>query len=237
MTDVLAADDLAVVQAAPAAPGKAFRRDRREQLLFREAVIAAARDLFLQEGADGLSMRRIAASVGTAPMTLYRYFPSKQHLLRHIWNDLLDASLAVCQRAAAEQSQPLARPGAFAGQLIAHWAAQPGNYLLVFTAGSSGAVGSRAHVDDLPAIQRHVDALQVLLDDCVQPLAWPVAERRRLVEWVICQCFGYLHPMVYLANFDWRDPDMLRRELVTCIDEHVRVAAAALRQQTGDAMR
>lgn len=40
--------------AAGTVPAKPQRRDRREQLLFREAVIAAARDLFVQEGAEGL---------------------------------------------------------------------------------------------------------------------------------------------------------------------------------------
>lgn len=217
--------------AAGAAPAKSQRRDRREQLLFREAVIAAARDLFVQEGAEGLSMRRIAACVGTAPMTLYRYFPSKQHLMRHIWDDLLTTSLRACSQGAHAQPEPLRRPGAFAGAFIAHWAAQPGNYLLVFTAGhQSGLItgAGQQPFEQLPAVQRHVDALQALLDASIHPLVWPVAERRRLVEWVICQCFGYLHPMVTLAHFDWRDPELLRQELVAGIDEHVRVAVAAL---------
>jgi len=223
MTDVMAQ-----LTEGAAAPVKSQRRDRREQLLFREAVIAAARDLFVQEGAEGLSMRRIAASVGTAPMTLYRYFPSKQHLMRHIWDDLLAASLDACSRGADAQPQLLHKPGAFAGAFMSHWAQQPGNYLLVFTAGQGGLVAAAGMrpVEQLPAVQRHVDALQALLDACIHPLAWPVAERRRLVEWIICQCFGYLHPMVTLAQLDWRDPDLLCRELVAGIDEHVRVAVS-----------
>lgn len=214
-----------------AAQSKSQRRDRREQLLFRQAVIEAARELFLQDGAEGLSMRRIAASVGTAPMTLYRYFPSKQHLLRHIWDDLLDASLQACSHGAEAQPQVLRRPGAFAGAFIAHWAAQPGNYLLVFTGGQGGALAGDgpASFAQSPAVQRHVDLLLVLLDACVFPRAWPVAERRRLVEWVICQCFGYLHPMVALTQLEWRDPELLRQELVAGIDEHVRVAAGMLK--------
>ena len=46
----------------------------------RSVILAHARDLFLQEGAQNVSLRRIAKAVGVTPMALYRHFESKEDL-------------------------------------------------------------------------------------------------------------------------------------------------------------
>ena len=47
----------------------------------REAVFAAALDIIDRDGADALSMRRLARSLGRDPMILYRHAPGKAAVL------------------------------------------------------------------------------------------------------------------------------------------------------------
>ena len=47
----------------------------------REAVLAAALEIIDRDGADALSMRRLARALGRDPMILYRHAPSKAALL------------------------------------------------------------------------------------------------------------------------------------------------------------
>jgi AcrR family transcriptional regulator len=47
----------------------------------RDVVLAAALDLIDREGADALSMRRLAQALGRDPMILYRHAPNKAALL------------------------------------------------------------------------------------------------------------------------------------------------------------
>src|SRR5580693_3909343 len=47
----------------------------------REALLTAALDIIDRDGADGLSMRRLARAVGRDPMILYRHAPNKAALL------------------------------------------------------------------------------------------------------------------------------------------------------------
>ena len=47
-------------------------------------IIAAARDIFLAEGYDGMTMDSVAAKCGMSKKTLYRLFSSKQALLTEI---------------------------------------------------------------------------------------------------------------------------------------------------------
>jgi AcrR family transcriptional regulator len=63
--------------------GVAERREReREQL--RAQIIDAARDLLLERGVDGLSMRAIAERIEYSPATIYLYFRDKEELVREI---------------------------------------------------------------------------------------------------------------------------------------------------------
>jgi AcrR family transcriptional regulator len=47
----------------------------------RDVILAAALDLIDREGADALSMRRLAQALGRDPMILYRHAPNKAALL------------------------------------------------------------------------------------------------------------------------------------------------------------
>ena len=53
----------------------------RNQAARRERVIAAANDLASEGGYEAVQMRDVAAQADVALGTLYRYFPSKDHLL------------------------------------------------------------------------------------------------------------------------------------------------------------
>jgi AcrR family transcriptional regulator len=68
-------------------------------------IFLAARDLFDQGGADGISMRRIADKVGITPMAIYRHYPDKDALLNAL---MLDGFAAWEARVKAlDAAQPL----------------------------------------------------------------------------------------------------------------------------------
>jgi AcrR family transcriptional regulator len=52
--------------------------------LSRERIITAAMDMIEREGADAVSMRRIAAQLGCGVMSLYNHVPSKAALLDEV---------------------------------------------------------------------------------------------------------------------------------------------------------
>ena len=50
----------------------------------KEKILRKARDLFLEQGAPGLSMRKIAKEVGLTPMAIYRHFANKEDLQKEL---------------------------------------------------------------------------------------------------------------------------------------------------------
>jgi TetR/AcrR family tetracycline transcriptional repressor len=57
--------------------------------LTREVVVAEARRIGAAEGADGLTMRRLADALGVTPNTLYTYFPDKASILDAVLDDIV----------------------------------------------------------------------------------------------------------------------------------------------------
>ena len=65
-------------QAGPTASDTAASEDGK---ITRDVILAAALEIIDADGADGLSMRRLARALGRDPMILYRHAPNKAALL------------------------------------------------------------------------------------------------------------------------------------------------------------
>lgn len=59
--------------------GIAERKDR-EKLETREKILDAARELFVNEGYEGVSMRKVAQKIEYSPTAIYVYFQDKEQL-------------------------------------------------------------------------------------------------------------------------------------------------------------
>ena len=55
-------------------------RQERERLQTRQAILSAARDLFVTEGYRNVSMRKIAERIEYSAAAIYSYFPSKDDI-------------------------------------------------------------------------------------------------------------------------------------------------------------
>ncbi len=55
-------------------------RQERERTAVRQAILSAARDLFVTEGYRHVSMRKVAERIEYSPAAIYSYFPSKDDI-------------------------------------------------------------------------------------------------------------------------------------------------------------
>lgn len=74
----------------PSSPPEAKRSTPGpSRLLTEEQILRTALDVLRRDGVEGLSQRRLAGELGVTPMTLYRYYPSKDALLDAIADQAL----------------------------------------------------------------------------------------------------------------------------------------------------
>jgi AcrR family transcriptional regulator len=62
-------------------------RRLREKVALREEILEAARELFVKEGYESVSMRRIAQEIEYSPTTIYLYFRDKQDLIHQLCDE------------------------------------------------------------------------------------------------------------------------------------------------------
>ena len=74
----------------------------------REAIIAAARDLFIERGYDGVSMDAVVQQVGGSKASIYSYFGNKEGLFKAIIEDSCQKLLEPLQSAEVMNLTPRA---------------------------------------------------------------------------------------------------------------------------------
>ena len=70
------------------------RKPRGQGASRRGEILASAKRLFLQDGIQHATIRRIAADVGVSSTALYVYFPDKTAILDAIAEGMFEALLA-----------------------------------------------------------------------------------------------------------------------------------------------
>jgi len=103
----------------------------------RARIFLAARELFDQGGADGVSMRRIADKAGITPMAIYRHFPDKDALLNALMLDGLAAWEARVEM--LSQTEPLAWLEALGQAFLDFALTEPRRYEAAFLLKASAA--------------------------------------------------------------------------------------------------
>ncbi len=71
-----------------------------------EEITATARRLLVEQGAEAASLRAIAREMGMTAPGLYRYYDSREELIRHVCADIFRELAADIRRAIAEAARP-----------------------------------------------------------------------------------------------------------------------------------
>ena len=85
-----------------------LERRERERTELREKILDAARELFITDGYEGVSMRKVAEKIEYSPTAIYVYFQDKEDLFHELCHEDFARLAEVFQRA-AQISDPLAR--------------------------------------------------------------------------------------------------------------------------------
>lgn len=107
-----------------------LREQARAQV--RQAILDAARVLFAKEGYAGLSMRRLAESIGYTSRTIYLYFADKDDLLSELIEEDVGRLADRLETVAAEYPDPGERLEAVALAYVAFGLENPHAYEAAF---------------------------------------------------------------------------------------------------------
>ncbi|MEZ7198462.1 TetR/AcrR family transcriptional regulator [Pseudodesulfovibrio karagichevae] len=109
------------------------KRRERDREKMRRRILDAARQLFVREGFDNVSMRRIASRIEYSPAALYRYFRNKREILSALREEGFARFVERQQRSRKRFPDPVERLRDGARGYIGFALAEPDHYHLMFS--------------------------------------------------------------------------------------------------------
>jgi AcrR family transcriptional regulator len=207
-------------------PDVRYRRTRAEQVALHAQIIQIAQSLFDEGGLEAVSMRRIAQRANISAMGLYRYFPSKSHLMRHIWDDILQMANARATRDLSARADAQQNLRAYLDGFLQYWLDNRGHWRVVSSISDAlfeAPVGGNAPALR-PTPQQVLDTLYGLLEGCAtwrrESSAW-----QALVEMLFCKALGFLQAVIGVVAYPWPDVPALKQRVVEDILASVTAAA------------
>ncbi len=106
-------------------------RREREKSETRDKILDAARELFVTEGFEGVSMRKVAEKIEYSPTAIYVHFADKQELFRELCHQDY-ARLAEVFQSSAISTNPVERLKQIGGIYIEFGTRYPNHYKFMF---------------------------------------------------------------------------------------------------------
>jgi AcrR family transcriptional regulator len=188
----------------------------------RHAILAAAKEIFLAEGYEATTMRRIADALGVTPTTLYLHFPDKAALLTEICNDSfaqLAAEFARPEIVQAPAPEALRRLlDVYVGFGLAH----PREYRLLFMTELPPHVGGhrpRPERGDasLDNGQLAFATLETLVRRLVADGAFRDSDPVAMAEAIWAAAHGLVSLLIAMPHFPWSDRPRLVQSVLEMV--------------------
>lgn len=174
----------------------------------RGRIVTAARELFLRDGVEAVSMRNLANEVGCSPMWLYRYFGNKQEILSQVWDVFFDELFVRLKRIRA--SSPKARLEQLAFGYFDYWMEHPDRFMIVFLQKDLVPGGTRNYVE-APATIGRFDLFTRVAEDAKSKGEIGGPDAREIVQGLLCVLQGLALNFITIPEYPWGDTHALSR--------------------------
>jgi len=176
----------------------------------RQAILDAAKEIFLKEGYARTTMRRIAAELGITPTTLYLHFADKDALMNEICQSAMRVLADGFARVGKEAKDPLDAFERFFDVYMEFGFAHPREYRLLFMSEAPAFVpGHRGRPDRPrdPADQGQLafGALEVLVKRLMDDGAFRKGDPAATAEAIWASVHGLVSLLITYPDFPWSE--------------------------------
>lgn len=178
-------------------------RKLRQKKFLRQEIIDAASELFVKEGYENVSMRRIADKIEYSPTTIYLYFKDKAELLEQVCQETF-SRLTVHLRAILEQpGDPLERLRRGLIAYVHFGLENPHHYRATFMMPVPEGFDKAKYVrPDSPGLQAF-DFLRRCVFDCISAGKFHTKDPELASQTLWCAVHGVTSLLITHTMFPW----------------------------------
>jgi AcrR family transcriptional regulator len=179
-------------------------RKARQKRFLRQEILDAASELFVKQGYENVSMRRIADRIEYSPTTIYLYFRDKAELLEQVCHETFSRLSQALERILAQPGDPVERLKRGLLAYIQFGLENPHHYRATFMMPLPEEFHDRRHhLPDSPGMQAF-DFLRRCVHDCISAGKFPSRTDAELVSQTLwAGIHGVTSLLITHESFTW----------------------------------
>jgi AcrR family transcriptional regulator len=184
--------------------GVTERRARHKEAL-RQQILEAAREVFVTEGYESVSMRKIAEKIEYSPTTIYLYFKDKADLLNCLCEDIFERLGMLIEPIFTDSGDPITRLKKGMRTYVEFGLANPNDYRVAFLIN----VGQRGDMDQQPMTWKAYGFLRSTVEECIRSRRLRELDLETATQAVWSATHGITSLLIIHRGFPWADKDRL----------------------------
>lgn len=189
-------------------------RKARQKRFLRQEILDAASELFVKEGFEHVSMRRIADKIEYSPTTIYLYFKDKAELLEQLCHDTFSRLIILLTEIHEQPGDPLEHLKRGLVAYIKFGLENPQHYRVVFMMPPPEGFDKAKHLrPDSPGIQSF-DFLRRCVFDCISAGKLRANDAELVSQTLWCGVHGLTSLLITHQLFPWVAKEQLIRSTV-----------------------
>ena len=182
-------------------------RKAREKEQLRQQILSAARELFVNEGYENVSMRKIANKIEYSPTTIYLYFRDKADLLDSVCKETLLNLLNTLEELKKDTSDPVETLRKSGKIYVEFGLKYPQDYKLTFVIRPQFQKGLGLQEGSVG--EKVFDYLRAMVGECIQQKMFPQMDVETTGQVLWSAVHGVTLLLIDFPDFPWTEKDKL----------------------------
>ena len=182
------------------------RRTREKEQLHQQ-ILVAARELFVNEGYENVSMRKIADKIEYSPTTIYRYFKDKADLLDSVCQETLLSLLNTLEQLKKDKSDPVETLRKSGRVYVTFGLKYPQDYKLTFVIRPQFQKGLGLQEGSIG--EKVFNYLREMVSECIQQKIFRQVDIETTSQVMWSSVHGITLLLIDFPDFPWTEKDRL----------------------------
>ncbi|HEX8090943.1 MAG TPA: TetR/AcrR family transcriptional regulator [Blastocatellia bacterium] len=189
--------------------GPKQRREREKETL-RQDILDAARDLFVKEGYENVSMRRVAEKIEYSPTTIYLYFEDKASLLFAICDETFAKLAKRLESIVKENDDPVEALKRGCRAYVEFGLKYPNHYRVTFINHPQLHLGADHYLRDGSMGMKAYNCLRAGVEKCIKQKRFRESDVDTVTQMMWAGGHGLTSLLITKPDFPWAN----RNELI-----------------------
>jgi AcrR family transcriptional regulator len=202
--------------------GTKQRREREKEAL-RQDIMDAARELFVKEGYDNVSMRRVAEKIEYSPTTIYLYFEDKASLLYAICEETFAKLAKRMEAITREGDEPIEALRRGCRAYVDFGLKYPNHYKLTFINHPQHPRDDKRHLREESMGMKAYGNLRAGVQACIQAKKFRKTDVEAVTQMIWAGGHGITSLLISMPDFPWVKKSELINLLIDTLIEGLRI--------------